>query len=201
MALTTLTGSSGLRDRKKAATQELLRGTALRLFTEKGFSSVSVDEIATGAGVSRSTFFRYFGSKDAVLLDEIDERGDVFLKHLNECPKTDSPWRCFEKALVETSLPGQGDEQRDRQQRMLDDLLRNDPALIGKRRAIVEKWTDLLAKIFAGRAGRDETLLEDRLAAATCMAISDEIGRTWRKNPGYPTTQIIEKAFETVRSF
>ena len=44
-------------------------------------------------------------------------------------------------------------------------------------------------------------MLEDRLAAATCMAISDEIGRTWRKNPGFPTNQIIEKAFETLRSF
>src|SRR5688500_1990835 len=110
MALAERTGSSSLRERKKAATQELLRETALRLFTERGFAAVSVDEIATGADVSRSTFFRYFGSKEAVLFDEIDEQGDVFLKHLNACPKDLTPWEAFERALLATSEPDQEDE-------------------------------------------------------------------------------------------
>ena len=201
MALAERAGSSGLRERKKTATQRLLRETALRLFTERGFAAVSVDEIATGADVSRSTFFRYFGSKEAVLFDEIDEQGDVFLKHLNACPKDLTPWEAFEKSLVATSEPGQDDERMGKHQRMLDELLRKDPALHGRRRAMIEKWTDLLARIFARRAGRDEPVLEDRLAAATCMAVSDEIGTTWRKDPKTPATHIIEKAFEILRSF
>lgn len=200
MALAQPSGA-GLRARKKAATQYLLRETALRLFSEKGFVAVSVDEIATGADVSRSTFFRYFGSKEAVLFDEIDETGDVFLKHLNACPADETPWEAFEKALIATSEPTESDAQRDQQQRMLDELLRNDPALHGRRLALVEQWTDVLAVVFARRAGRAEPALEDRLAASTCMAISDEVQRVWRENPGEPGTAIIEKAFATLRSF
>lgn len=200
MALAERTDASSLRERKKAATQEVLRETALRLFSERGFAAVSVDEIATGAEVSRSTFFRYFGSKEAVLFDEIDEQGDVFLKHLHACPTTDTPWQAFEKALIAASEPTAASEEVDQQKRILDELLRNDPALHGRRRALIEKWTDLLAAIFARRAGREEPLLEDRLAAATCMSISDEVGHSWRKNPGVSITHIIEKAFETLRS-
>jgi AcrR family transcriptional regulator len=191
----------GLRERKKAATQALLRETALSLFSERGFAAVSVDEIATGADVSRSTFFRYFGSKESVLFDEIDETGDVFLKHLNERPPNETPWEAFEKALIATSEPNVGDEQRNQQQRMLDELLRTDPALHGRRRAMIERWTDVLAAVFARREGRTEPGLEDRLAASTCMAVSDELGRVWRESPGESATDIIANAFATLRSF
>ena len=191
----------GLRARKKALTQNLLREAALRLFTERGFAAVSVDEIATSADVSRSTFFRYFGSKEAVLFDEIDETGDVFLKHLNARPPNETPWQAFERALVATSEPNQANVQRDQQQRMLDELLRTDPALHGRRLALVERWTDVLAVVFARRAGRTEPALEDRLAASTCMAISDAVQRIWRENPGEPTTELIEKAFAISRTF
>lgn len=191
----------GLRERKKEATQMLLRETALRLFSERGFSAVSVDEIATTADVSRSTFFRYFGSKEAVLFDEIDETGDAFLEHLKERPLSETPWQAFEKALIAISEPHEGDGQKDKQQRMLDELLLNDPALHGRRLAMAERWTDILAKVFARRAGRTEPVLEDRLAASTCMAVSEEIQRVWRENPGGSTTKMIEKAFATLRAF
>jgi AcrR family transcriptional regulator len=52
-----------------ARTLELI---ALRLFTEKGFHETTVDEIATAAGVSRRTFFRYFDAKSEVLWSEFD---------------------------------------------------------------------------------------------------------------------------------
>lgn len=69
-----MTGTDdGLRARKKAKTHAELQRHALRLFAANGYAETTVDEIAAAAEVSRSTFFRYFANKEAVVLfDDVD---------------------------------------------------------------------------------------------------------------------------------
>jgi AcrR family transcriptional regulator len=57
----------GRRERKAAATRLKLFRCALRLFAERGFSNITVEDITEAADVGKGTFFNYFDSKDHVL--------------------------------------------------------------------------------------------------------------------------------------
>jgi len=57
----------GRRERKAAETRVKLFRCALRLFAERGFQNVTVEDITEAADVGKGTFFNYFASKDHVL--------------------------------------------------------------------------------------------------------------------------------------
>lgn len=68
--------SPGRRERKKAATRKAIGDAAIGLFLAKGFDAVSVREIADAADVSPTTVFAHFPCKEAIALDEDEDRRD-----------------------------------------------------------------------------------------------------------------------------
>ena len=90
----------GLRERKKLEAWRTIRSTALALISERGFDAVSVEDIATAAGVSRTTFFSYFPSKEAVVFD-LDPQEVAQWRAILDDPRSDLPlW----EALTEVAL-------------------------------------------------------------------------------------------------
>jgi len=59
----------GLRERKRAATHQRIADEAARLATDRGVSGTTVEEIAAAADIGRSTFFRYFDSKEIAVAE------------------------------------------------------------------------------------------------------------------------------------
>ncbi|MFI2430615.1 TetR/AcrR family transcriptional regulator [Streptomyces sp. NPDC018693] len=79
----------GLRERKKIKTREAIRAAMYALVEEQGYDATTIDQIAERAEVSPSTVFRYFPTKeDIVLTDEYDP---VLMEVLRNRP-ADEPW-------------------------------------------------------------------------------------------------------------
>lgn len=89
----------GLRERKKARTRAAIREHALRLFREQGYHATTVEQIAAAAEVSPSTFFRYFPTKeDIVLRDDMDTR---MIEALERQPASLGPLSAVRAAIRE----------------------------------------------------------------------------------------------------
>ena len=69
---------TGLRERRHVETKRLLVETAFDLFVERGFTNVSMEEVAQAAGVSRSTLYRRFPAKEDLVLEVPERWMDVF---------------------------------------------------------------------------------------------------------------------------
>ena len=80
------------RDSKKRETRQRISDAATKLFVERGFEAVTLDEIAFAASVSKMTIFNYFGRKEDLMLDREDELRLVpFREALRDRPEGESP--------------------------------------------------------------------------------------------------------------
>lgn len=89
-----------LRERKKLAVWRAIRRTAMELFAERGYDAVTVDEIAERAAVSRTTFFNYFATKEAVVLDQDPEERRAWLGVMEARPAGEPLWDSLEQILT-----------------------------------------------------------------------------------------------------
>jgi TetR/AcrR family transcriptional regulator, regulator of mycofactocin system len=93
--------SAELRAKRSQMMVSELEAVALRLFEERGFDDVSVDDIASEARISGRTFYRYFAAKESVLQVRIDQRTDALRVALSARPADEAPLRALRLALEE----------------------------------------------------------------------------------------------------
>jgi AcrR family transcriptional regulator len=147
-----LTGDRpGLRERKKARTRAAIRQHALRLFREQGYEATTVDQIADAADVSPSTFFRYFPTKeDVVLQDDIDV---LAIEAFEAQPAELSPVAAF-RAAARAAFASFGEEELARL-RETTALILTVPELRAKAMDEFARTITVIAEAAARRSGRD----------------------------------------------
>jgi len=91
----------GRRERKKLATRRSLRMHALELFAAKGFSKVTVEDIAEAADVSPRTFFNYFPSKEATFFGHEEFHADELRRQLVAQPASLTALQALQVVLAE----------------------------------------------------------------------------------------------------
>jgi AcrR family transcriptional regulator len=155
-------GPPGLRERKKARTRAAIREHALRLFRSQGYAATTVEQIAAAAEVSQSTFFRYFPTKEDVVLR--DDFGDRMLEAFSRQPASLAPVAALRAAIREalaTLTPTEWAEFRELtalgmavpevRARMMDELARSLDQAAGALAARVGKSpSDLAVRVAAG---------------------------------------------------
>ena len=75
---------------RRRSTHEALREAALKSFARKGFTNVTVTELAAEAGVTELTFFRHFPTKEAVLFQDYDTHLEWLAEALAQRPARES---------------------------------------------------------------------------------------------------------------
>src|SRR6185503_15439075 len=158
----------GLRERHRKRTAADLEEAALALFTDKGFDAVTIDDIAASADVSRRTFFRYFASKEDVILSDHPRRLGELQTELDRRPADEPALTALRHAIL--SLAGSFEEQRDQMLRRFR-LITETPALEARSLCLQRNWETGVTEMLAERMGVDPgDDLRPGVVAATTMA-------------------------------
>ncbi|MFD5139253.1 TetR family transcriptional regulator [Streptomyces sp. NPDC058378] len=81
----------GRRALKKAATRQALQQAAARMFAEHGYQETTVRDIASAAGVTERTFFRYFPSKEDLIFAEVLDLVPLMRREIPRRPADEPP--------------------------------------------------------------------------------------------------------------
>jgi AcrR family transcriptional regulator len=180
-----------LGDRRRRLMREELGRIAVRLFAEHGFDNVTVDEIAAAAGTSPRTFFRYFATKDEIVLDYERRLQERLLEALRSRPMTEGAVEALRQAYIATSRVEPADRQRVLQ---LGRILEAAPAL--RARASGERLAEdrAIAEHIAERLGTRADDAKVRVIVAAMGAVSATEFRVWvdRGGKGDPAERISE---------
>jgi AcrR family transcriptional regulator len=139
----------GLRELKKARTRALIQRNAMRLFRQQGYGATTIEQIAELSEIAPSTFFRYFRSKDDVLL--ADEYDPVLIAALMAQPSDmsalDMVWHAWRDVLG--GLPPKDIEAL--RERFV--LISSQPQLRAPAAETLARTTTMLAELAAERVG------------------------------------------------
>ncbi len=156
---------TGLRERKKAQTRAAIQRHALHLFERDGYDATTMEQIAAAADVSPSTLYRYFPTKeDLILTDDYDPvLAATFRAQPPELPILEA----FRAAVHEmlTALPAEERTEAAARARLSYAI----PEVRARALDHLFTTTDMITELFAERLDRSPDELEVRVLAGTVI--------------------------------
>ncbi len=188
---------ASLAQRKRQLVSDELSQAALNLLAQKGFDAVTVDEIAAAAGMSKRTFFRYFASKEDVVVQFLGEMGVGMRAELAGRPAEEPPSVALRHTVwVSIDACAGHAEQALR----VVQLILGTPALHARFLERQAQWRDELAAELADRlALGPATGLHPRLAAGMALTAFDVVLQLWSASDGAEDpAALTDRAFATI---
>ena len=182
--------NTGLRERKKAKTRAAIQEAALRLFDRHGYDATTVDQIAELAEVSQSTFFRYFPTKEDVVLH--DRYDPLLLADFAAQPAELSPIAALRRTLrsVFGTLPA--DELARERQRAT--LIISVPELRARALDQLASTLQPLAEAIAERTGRAVDDPAVRALTGATMGVAMSAILTATEDPSADYVELMDTA-------
>jgi AcrR family transcriptional regulator len=164
--------TTGLRERKKQQTRELIAQTARRLFLERGFDHVPVAEIARAADVSEKTVFNYFPRKEDLVYFQLEAFEEELLAAVRDRAGGESVLDAFSRFVLQRrGLLAEPDPEAAERLAALTRMITESPALLAREREIFERYTDSLARLLAEETGAAPDDVEPRVVATALMGV------------------------------
>lgn len=191
----------GLRERTRQAVRDQLMAVAWELFVQQGYDATTVDEIAEAAGMSQRSFFRYFGSKEDVVLVKFEAVGALLAAALVERPVTEDAWTALRRAFDVIVL---ATERDPRYGLALLRITGQSPTLRAGRLEQQIRWQELLTPLVAERLGAPPADADPdvRPAAVTAAALAclNIANVAWMDSDGTePLDRLVDDAMRSVQ--
>jgi AcrR family transcriptional regulator len=156
----------GVCARGKLRTRQGLQSAAKELFEEHGYDNVTVAEIAGRAGASTRTLFQHFGSKEDLLISELDELHGDLIRALRHRDRSGTPLQAATNWIFEWHAR-QPPDGFDRFMRMVG----AGPSVEAMRRRLYDDWENALVAVLADEANEARPTPRTRLIAAELIAM------------------------------
>ena len=159
---------TGLRERKKQQTRQLIFEAASRLFAARGFDAVTVAEVARAADVSEMTVFNYFPTKEDLCFAGMEFYEERLLDAVRGRAEGVSALEAFCR-LVVNDCGRLAAEERTKVITKAAALIGGSPALQVREREIVNRYTQRLAELLAAETGARPDDVEPQGVASALM--------------------------------
>lgn len=194
------TAAVSLRGRTWRAVRAEITETAMALFVERGFESTTIEQIAAAAGISRRSFFRYFDTKEDVVLGDLAALGEQVKTALEARPADEPAWAALRAAFQALRGPNSSAEAELAAAKMYHDA----PSLRARHLEKHLRWQALLAPDIERRLGIGNGNGNDpraRAVIASALACLDTAVDAWRESNGtIDIEQLFDQAVAAVRA-
>jgi AcrR family transcriptional regulator len=164
--------ATGLRERKKQQTRELIAETARRLFTERGFERVSVAEIAREADVSEKTVFNYFPTKEDLVYWRLESFEQELLDTVRDRAPGESVLEAFGRFVRRPrGMLGRYDPEMQERLAALTRTIVESPSLLAREQQVFEGYTASLAAMLAEETGAPPDDVQSWVAATALIGV------------------------------
>lgn len=182
--------------RAPSTTHAEISHTGLRLFIDRGFEQVTVDEISAACGIGRRTFFRYFPSKNDLPWGQFDQMLEGLRAHFRDVDP-DVPLADALRVAIVAFNHVPDHELAFHRQRM--ELLLNVPTLVAHSTLRYAAWRQVVADFVAERTGHLPSDHTPQTLGWICLGISLAAYEQWLREEGTSLGELIDEGFMTAR--